>query len=180
MWGYVLPLVLAVVLFGQTYTVPTPATPPGDTYIVETDGDPLDVMPSLTLWSSQVPVTFLFHVGPTCEGVLPHRICVHLVSHTIFGETLAENHLPTSWVGVTLFKNSAKDGSEVFVDVSALWPDEILLHELGHAIGLDHDVAGTIMYDSISPTADKITCRDVAQWYHVRKRAVPLCSNGRR
>lgn len=43
----------------------------------------------------------------------------------------------------------------------------LLLHEIGHTLGLDHDVPGTIMVRPASDASRDITCRDVEQFCEV-------------
>lgn len=43
----------------------------------------------------------------------------------------------------------------------------LMLHELGHALGLDHDRKGTIMFPGTGNASDFITCEDVTQFCEV-------------
>lgn len=43
----------------------------------------------------------------------------------------------------------------------------ITIHEIGHALGLDHDIPGTVMVYGVDKSPDHITCRDVEQFCEV-------------
>jgi hypothetical protein len=45
---------------------------------------------------------------------------------------------------------------------------KIVAHEFGHAMGLSHDVPGTVMCEDVNCAANKVTCGDVAQFWRVR------------
>lgn len=177
---------VSVAIFGQVPSIPLPGAEhhkmplpaPGDTYVLETRAEDMEVVSAAArAWARAVPVRFIYKFGD-CAGILPHRICVHYMSEAMFKEIAAENHYEASWVGATQpFPSS--DGSEVFVNRDSHSPEQVVRHELGHAMGLEHDMAlPNVMFPLISPLSEDITCRDIAQWYRIRKRTVPKGCQG--
>ncbi len=49
-------------------------------------------------------------------------------------------------------------------DVDPVHFHRLMLHELGHTLGLDHDKPGTVMAPSTGTASDWITCDDVCQF----------------
>jgi hypothetical protein len=70
-------------------------------------------------------------------------------------------------------RHVATDSSEVLLSVyDRLTPVQLhteTLHEIGHALGLRHDAAGTVMCGTIVCGADHVTATDVTQYENVRK-----------
>ena len=75
------------------------------------------------------------------------------------------------WTKRSIFTDSA----DVYIqnDLSPLWSEsntylEIVEHELGHAMGLRHIQANTLMYWEIAGDILTPTCDDAAQWFSIR------------
>lgn len=72
-------------------------------------------------------------------------------------------------------KLSTDNYSSIFIENYDSWSnwEEITritaTHELGHALGLEHDQIGTIMYKSGSGAATHITAKDIEQYINVHR-----------
>lgn len=65
-------------------------------------------------------------------------------------------------VGVTDFVFWERGGAiTVPYDVDEDYLKKVILHEIGHGLGLDHDGPGTIMASSVKWNAGYVTCEDV-------------------
>ncbi len=117
--------------------------------------------------------------GATDGGVTfnPHiGVDVPTTKHQVFVMPLADKDVhayctdPTA-AGCTVRQANLDVG---FVRLTGLDDNERLFrmtaqHELGHAMGLNHDSKGTVMAPDLGIASDTITARDVAQFNMVRK-----------
>lgn len=74
----------------------------------------------------------------------------------------------TGMSAITRFDWWARGGGiDMPYDVSENDFHQMMLHEMGHSLGLDHDGPGTIMEHHLALQADHITCTDVYQFCDV-------------
>ncbi len=122
------------------------------------------IVQAMEAWESAVPVTFRVHVDG-CPDPLWNTVCVRSVT------TIAEPSGAKAY-GRTDMHDELDYSS--FVNIAADTPPDLFVkvvtHEMGHAQGLVHHGAGTLMYattnadQAAAPTPD-----DVAQWETYRR-----------
>lgn len=84
---------------------------------------------------------------------------IRLGAHNLAGP-LAYAYYPNSWS--TLGGDIMMASEKVFSVGSSRDIYSVLLHEVGHAIGLDHSVSGTVMYAYITGVYSGLTADDIA------------------
>jgi hypothetical protein len=84
---------------------------------------------------------------------------IRLGAHNLAGP-LAYAYYPSSWS--TLGGDITMASEKVFSVGSSRDIYSVLLHEVGHAIGLDHSVSGTVMYAYITGVYSGLTADDIA------------------
>jgi hypothetical protein len=126
-------------------------------------------------WSGATAATFTASVG-TCSGVADGVICVHASDaaaiYRIGGPTAAATTRTKRGTGARGDSGglAGVDGGEVFLDAAhpaaqLAWEAE---HEFGHAMGLEHTGAGTLMFAAEPGAAKTVTAADAAQWRGLR------------
>ena len=86
---------------------------------------------------------------------------------TFIPDSLENIQMETGHVAYTDWSLTERGGDiTIPYDVKPAVFRPILLHEIGHALGLDHDHYGTIMYHTSTYTSE-ITCDDVCQFCEV-------------
>jgi hypothetical protein len=137
---------------------------PGSLYVVwgEADGR---IDAAMDAWARAVPVSWVRAVGACGDEVLRGRICVNVLNGEKWGMGLKEFGMDGA-IGFTIGRGAVWDGGNVYVDGDGSAVVLTLEHELGHAMGLEHDVEGTLMHEKSD--GSPITCRDVNQWLRRR------------
>lgn len=113
-------------------------------------------------WERNVPVALVPKIQP-CPGEPRALNSLCIVPVTSIPSVPWE---PGELAGYTL-------GNEMWIAVPLLEADDaahrqrLIAHELGHAMGLQHDVAGTLMYPYSDLGSLVVTAKDVAQWHEV-------------
>jgi hypothetical protein len=127
-------------------------------------------------------ISFDYVVSDCDEHTFPGEICYMPATQHEVAEMCSTS--PTS-VGCTIRDESTDSAYTKLSDTAAnghrLTSDErmrIEQHELGHALGLEHTGAGTIMCATTDCEPDSVTCQDVEQFWSVRGSQWPgkLCT----
>lgn len=127
-----------------------------------TEDQAAEVESSLAIWTEKTSGVVNFTVGgedPNLENT------IWIYPSTYRG--LTEEH-PTGeeWHWTTGYTTYEGTSSIIQVSVDLNHPEfqETMLHELGHALGLAHDIRGTIMFADGYGEAKSVTCRDLKQF----------------
>lgn len=83
---------------------------------------------------------------------------------TIEFDTLQAIKEETGW-GAWTYYEVHEAGGDILMpnDAHPVTLRRLCLHEVGHAIGLDHGAPGTVMMNNTNHSADEVTCSDVWQ-----------------
>lgn len=76
------------------------------------------------------------------------------------------------------YPGTTNENIQLAVDLKQHSFDVAALHEIGHAVGLQHDLPGTLMYYSQGGGSDTITCRDLQMFCNIwfcDAHEMPLC-----
>ena len=133
-----------------------------------TDEESGRIVSALDAWTTAVGVTFDVVYGTECDGV-DDRICVvpAVLRQGLDGLTYRCNQTQGSVVWL--------DRIDVGPTGNREWYDYVLRHEFGHALGLLHTQAGTLMYKFIGPDPT-ISCADRQQYWDLRRLTDLGCS----
>jgi hypothetical protein len=119
-------------------------------------------------WAAAVPQLKLTYATGTCGATpSPQQVCIQ--------PEYAEPDPPVQVVGTTY--RGAEDSGTVYIFVNRIdamagdamgLTQQTVAHELGHAMGLQHTAAGTLMAADVSDQAPTVTAADVAQFWAIR------------
>ena len=168
------------------------APKPGDHYTVYLDPafsaeEDTQLTLSVEDWHAMIPALSLDVVIATCSGIHDKEICVHRretaassaeegVTLTCWGKSGSKGDT-SGWGGI--------DGGEIWLDMTSInssaysHPFSLrttFSHEMGHAMGLEHNSEGTVMFPDINGASITPTCEDVFKWYYVRGQNAPTCN----
>jgi hypothetical protein len=120
-------------------------------------------------WRTSVPELELQSAIGACGSPAPHQVCVHPAydapdpADDVIGTTdPGTSSSSTVWIFVDRIAATGWD-------VGAL-TQQTVAHEIGHAVGLRHTVAGELMAADVPDQAHTVTPADVAQFWSVRGR----------
>jgi predicted Zn-dependent protease len=118
-------------------------------------------------WRASVPQLKLTSTIANCVSAAAQQLCVH----PEYGEPTDTSDV----LGVTY--RGAGDSAQIYIYVDRMTPmglDPLVVtrqtaaHELGHAMGLQHASAGTVMAADESQQAPTVTPADVNQFWKMR------------
>jgi hypothetical protein len=140
---------------------------PGDTYDIVVDHSASVEFVEATAnaardWEDNVPVHLTVRWADGCHAG-DHAICIHPV------KTLPAPDLGLTRAAMGLW--DFEDGADTQI-IDSLRGDglqQIITHELGHGMGLEHDALGTLMYWNMRAAALHVTAADVEQWHALRR-----------
>jgi hypothetical protein len=152
----------------------TNAEPPPTEYSVAmdpafTDDQTEALVAAFENWKTAVPELKLTYAIAACTSPAPQQVCVHPVtappdaSMEIIGETYPG---PSASANVYVFVDRMQPVGEATSE-SALM-QQTMAHELGHAMGMRHTAAGTLMAANAVQQSPTVTADDVAQFWSVR------------
>jgi hypothetical protein len=120
-------------------------------------------------WHTTIPdLHFTTMVAP-CGSPSSCHVCVHPAydppdpSHDVIGSTYpGSDDDSTIWIYVDRIEATGWDVASLTQQTTA--------HEIGHALGLQHSGAGTLMAADVPDQAHAVTAADVNQFWSVRGR----------
>lgn len=110
-------------------------------------------------WEANVPVKLHLDIAACNIVHSPATICIHSVQ-SIPPIPWEPGHL-TGYTIVTEILLATPDLLKEPADAR----QRVIAHELGHAMGLQHDVAGTLMYPYSDLGSKTVTAQDAKQWH---------------
>lgn len=120
-------------------------------------------------WKAAIPELKLTYTVAACTQPAPQQVCVHPVtappdtSQEIIGETYPG---PAASADVYVFVDRMQPVGAATTQAQLL--QQTMAHELGHAMGLRHAAAGTLMAADAAEQSPTVTADDVAQFRSVR------------
>ena len=139
----------------------------GNHYLVEADPSfsPSDIeaiQDAARSWEAAVDGLEMPIVIASCHDITAAAICIHASGAS---EVAARSGVPQA-AGHTIWNDV---GGETWMRIpSSRWFEREVAHEMGHAMGLQHNAKGTLMYFSASGESPAPTADDVAAWLEVR------------
>lgn len=158
-----LSLILLLVFLGLTGCIPPRMVSPSHHYDVYVDPafeseQRQSIVNAVIEWEVDTEETVTFDIVNQKSSRNP------LIVITASNKTFLHKHHHSTTVGYADFRGV---DTNVFIDVDETPRDfhEIALHELGHALGLDHnDATGTIMYEWTNQASSFLTCSDMVSF----------------
>lgn len=142
---------------------------PTNAYKIVIQGEPpLEALDAVADWTANVPVTFTFATAPgpsNCPNCVYVTLATSAASEAACFGAKAES-------GCTIALPLLSNSSAVWIaqDIAPSVQAWAWRHELGHAMGLFHDVPGTVMRFSHLDASPTVTPRDARQWLSARGR----------
>jgi hypothetical protein len=150
----------------------TPAASPGLTYSVAIDPafsttETEAITAGIESWNAAVPQLHVTYAIAACDSPGPDQVCMHPNS--------APPNPTDDIVGDT--QSDGDDNSTILIYVDRIEAAEAsptgliqqtAAHEMGHAMGLKHTAAGTLMAAYVMDQASSITPADIAQFWSLR------------
>jgi hypothetical protein len=140
-----------------------------------------DVLDAAEKWESSTGVVFVPHKD-LIDCNKPANICITIGTEGDIESIAGNDPLGGEWLGVT-HRLIDYDYSTILILDALLFPnlnpdteairiptlDSCILHELGHALGMQHDPQKhNVMYRSADGDEPYPTCRDIAQYFDLR------------
>ena len=120
---------------------------------------------AINAWEEKLGKNVMFDVRiADCNGN-DHEICVHFESLVDIRKQNTSNEII---IGYTTYY-FGRDSADVYIPND--WDNKLvedITHELGHAMGMNHTQAGTVMCWNASCASDGPSCGDIVQWTTMR------------